>query len=49
MNAGAHGSDVSRIFKSADIVLETGNWLRMLRKIWRLITDTPFCMNEKGL
>ncbi|EGG38285.1 UDP-N-acetylmuramate dehydrogenase [Paenibacillus sp. HGF5] len=24
MNAGAHGSDVSRIFKSADIVLETG-------------------------
>ncbi|WP_018753251.1 UDP-N-acetylmuramate dehydrogenase [Paenibacillus sanguinis] len=24
MNAGAHGSDVSRIFNSADIVLETG-------------------------
>ncbi|TYP77952.1 UDP-N-acetylmuramate dehydrogenase [Paenibacillus methanolicus] len=24
MNAGAHGSDVSRIFQSADIVLETG-------------------------
>lgn len=24
MNAGAHGSDVSRIFKSADIVLDTG-------------------------
>ncbi|MFD0715140.1 UDP-N-acetylmuramate dehydrogenase [Paenibacillus sp. GCM10027626] len=24
MNAGAHGSDVARIFKSADIVLETG-------------------------
>lgn len=24
MNAGAHGSDVSRIFKSADIVLESG-------------------------
>ncbi|UVI32198.1 UDP-N-acetylmuramate dehydrogenase [Paenibacillus spongiae] len=24
MNAGAHGSDVSRIFKSAEIVLETG-------------------------
>ncbi|MDZ7543591.1 FAD-binding protein, partial [Clostridium perfringens] len=24
MNAGAHGSDVSRIFESAEIVLETG-------------------------
>ncbi|REE92985.1 UDP-N-acetylmuramate dehydrogenase [Paenibacillus taihuensis] len=28
MNAGAHGSDVSRIFKSADIVLETGELVR---------------------
>ena len=28
MNAGAHGSDVSRIFKSADIVLETGEYVR---------------------
>ena len=28
MNAGAHGSDVSRIFKSAEIVLETGELVR---------------------
>jgi len=28
MNAGAHGSDVSRIFKSADIVLESGELVR---------------------
>ncbi|MHA6484727.1 UDP-N-acetylmuramate dehydrogenase [Paenibacillus sp. strain BS8-2] len=28
MNAGAHGSDVSRIFKYADIVLETGEMVR---------------------
>jgi UDP-N-acetylmuramate dehydrogenase len=28
MNAGAHGSDVSRIFKYADIVLETGELVR---------------------
>ena len=31
MNAGAHGSDVSRIFKSADIVLETGELVRFER------------------
>ena len=29
MNAGAHGSDVSRIFKSAEIVLETGELVAM--------------------
>ncbi|WP_274651852.1 UDP-N-acetylmuramate dehydrogenase [Paenibacillus humicola] len=28
MNAGAHGSEVSRIFKSADVVLETGELVR---------------------
>lgn len=28
MNAGAHGSDVSRIFESAEIVLETGELVR---------------------
>lgn len=28
MNAGAHGSDVSRIFKEAEIVLETGELVR---------------------
>ncbi|MCG7383279.1 hypothetical protein [Paenibacillus sp. ACRRY] len=27
-NAGAYGSDVSRIFQSAEIVLETGEWVR---------------------
>lgn len=30
MNAGAHGSDVSRIFKSADIVLESGELVTYL-------------------
>ncbi|MDO7905403.1 UDP-N-acetylmuramate dehydrogenase [Paenibacillus sp. JX-17] len=28
MNAGAHGSDVSRIFKSAEVVLETGELVK---------------------
>lgn len=32
MNAGAHGSDVSRIFKYADIVLETGELVRYERE-----------------
>ncbi|EXX91694.1 UDP-N-acetylenolpyruvoylglucosamine reductase [Paenibacillus darwinianus] len=31
MNAGAHGADVSRIFHSADIVLETGELVRFGR------------------
>ncbi|MBH5316899.1 UDP-N-acetylmuramate dehydrogenase [Paenibacillus sp. GSMTC-2017] len=35
MNAGAHGSDVSRIFKSADIVLETGELVRYEREDMR--------------
>ncbi|MBB3109059.1 UDP-N-acetylmuramate dehydrogenase [Paenibacillus phyllosphaerae] len=29
MNAGAHGSDVSRIFKSAEVVLETGELVEL--------------------
>lgn len=32
MNAGAHGSDVSRIFRSAEIVLETGELVRFERE-----------------
>lgn len=32
MNAGAHGSDVSRIFESAEIVLETGELVRYRAK-----------------
>ncbi|MGO4110123.1 UDP-N-acetylmuramate dehydrogenase [Paenibacillus sp. YAF4_2] len=32
MNAGAHGSDVSRIFRSAEIVLETGELVRFDRE-----------------
>jgi UDP-N-acetylmuramate dehydrogenase len=29
MNAGAHGSDVSRILKKAEVLLESGEWLTM--------------------
>jgi UDP-N-acetylmuramate dehydrogenase len=32
MNAGAHGSDVSRILKSAEVVLETGELVQMEAK-----------------
>lgn len=35
MNAGAHGSDVSRVFKYADIVLETGELVRYVRENMR--------------
>lgn len=29
MNAGAHGSDVSRIIKQAEVLLDTGEWVRL--------------------
>lgn len=29
MNAGAHGSDVSRILKQAEVLLDTGEWVTM--------------------
>ena len=50
MNAGAHGSDVSRIFKSAEIVLETGELVSYTnRERWIFLTVIPSCMSSRGI
>ncbi|MEK3882506.1 UDP-N-acetylmuramate dehydrogenase [Paenibacillus sp. PL2-23] len=49
MNAGAHGSDVSRIFKYADIVLETGELVRFEEKDMRFAYRHSILHEMKGL
>ncbi|MCR2803697.1 UDP-N-acetylmuramate dehydrogenase [Paenibacillus soyae] len=49
MNAGAHGSDVSRIFKYADIVLETGELVRYEEKDMRFGYRHSVLHEMKGL
>lgn len=49
MNAGAHGSDVSRIFKSADIVLETGELVRLERDDMRFTYRHSILQEMKGV
>ncbi|MFD0588058.1 UDP-N-acetylmuramate dehydrogenase [Paenibacillus sp. GCM10027627] len=49
MNAGAHGSDVSRIFKYADIVLETGELVRYGREDMRFAYRHSILHEMKGL
>ncbi|MDQ8736859.1 UDP-N-acetylmuramate dehydrogenase [Paenibacillus sp. LHD-38] len=49
MNAGAHGSDVSRIFKSADIVLETGELVRYDREDMNFSYRHSILHEQKGV
>ncbi|MGG1637822.1 UDP-N-acetylmuramate dehydrogenase [Paenibacillus sp. NRS-1760] len=49
MNAGAHGSDVSRIFKSADIVLETGELVRYDREAMNFAYRHSILHEQKGI
>lgn len=49
MNAGAHGSDVSRIFKSADIVLETGELVRYDREDMHFSYRHSILQKQKGI
>ncbi|MEF2245587.1 MULTISPECIES: UDP-N-acetylmuramate dehydrogenase [unclassified Paenibacillus] len=49
MNAGAHGSDVSRIFKSADIVLETGELVRYSKEDMRFSYRHSILHEQKGM
>ncbi|WP_419872880.1 UDP-N-acetylmuramate dehydrogenase [Candidatus Pristimantibacillus sp. PTI5] len=49
MNAGAHGSDVSRIFKSADIVLETGELVRFEREDMNFSYRHSILHEQKGI
>lgn len=48
MNAGAHGSDVSRIFKSADIVLETGELVTYERDDMKFSYRHSILQEQKG-
>ncbi len=48
MNAGAHGSDVSRIFKSADIVLETGELVCYERDDMRFSYRHSILQEQRG-
>ncbi|MCU6709467.1 UDP-N-acetylmuramate dehydrogenase [Paenibacillus sp. J5C_2022] len=49
MNAGAHGSDVSRIFKSADVVLETGELVTLSRDDMRFSYRHSILQDMKGI
>ncbi|AYB45541.1 UDP-N-acetylmuramate dehydrogenase [Paenibacillus lautus] len=49
MNAGAHGSDVSRIFKSADIVLETGELVTYAAKDMAFDYRHSILHEQKGI
>ncbi|WP_424768292.1 UDP-N-acetylmuramate dehydrogenase [Paenibacillus sp. sgz302251] len=49
MNAGAHGSDVSRIFKSADIVLETGELVRYEKDDMHFSYRHSILQEQKGV
>ncbi|MBO2943203.1 UDP-N-acetylmuramate dehydrogenase [Paenibacillus sp. F411] len=49
MNAGAHGSDVSRIFKSADIVLETGELVTYAAKDMEFSYRHSILHQRKGI
>ncbi|MFF2482887.1 UDP-N-acetylmuramate dehydrogenase [Paenibacillus sp. NPDC058071] len=48
MNAGAHGSDVSRIFRSAEIVLETGELVRYEGKDMNFSYRHSILQEKKG-
>ncbi|AWB45364.1 UDP-N-acetylenolpyruvoylglucosamine reductase [Paenibacillus sp. CAA11] len=49
MNAGAHGSDVSRIFKSAEIVLETGELVKYEAEDMRFGYRRSVLQEQKGI
>ncbi|OAB42696.1 UDP-N-acetylmuramate dehydrogenase [Paenibacillus antarcticus] len=49
MNAGAHGSDVSRIFKSAEIVLETGELVSYATKEMEFAYRHSVLHERKGI
>jgi len=49
MNAGAHGADVARIFKSADIVLETGELVRYEADDMKFSYRHTVLQEQKGL
>lgn len=49
MNAGAHGSDVSRIFRSAEIVLETGELVRYEREDMQFSYRHSILQERKGI
>lgn len=49
MNAGSHGSDVSRIFKYADIVLETGELVRYVREDMAFAYRHSILHERKGM
>ncbi|GLX68265.1 UDP-N-acetylmuramate dehydrogenase [Paenibacillus glycanilyticus] len=49
MNAGAHGSDVSRIFRSAEIVLETGELVRFDREAMQFSYRHSILHEVKGV
>ncbi|GGG89854.1 UDP-N-acetylmuramate dehydrogenase [Paenibacillus radicis (ex Gao et al. 2016)] len=49
MNAGAHGSDVSRIFRSAEVVTETGEVIRYEREEMQFAYRHSILHEKKGL
>ena len=49
LNAGAHGSDVSHIFQSAEIVLETGKWVRYSKEDMEFAYRPSVLHEQRGI
>jgi len=49
MNAGAHGSEISRVFKSAEILLETGELVQCLLEDMKFRYRHSLLQEQKGL
>ncbi|WP_044642483.1 UDP-N-acetylmuramate dehydrogenase [Risungbinella massiliensis] len=50
MNAGAHGSDISKVLVSAEVLLETGEWRRLTNEECKFRYRTSVLQNElKGI
>lgn len=50
MNAGAHGSDISRVLHSAEVLLETGEWTTLTNEQLKFRYRTSVLQNElKGI
>lgn len=49
MNAGAHGSDISRVFKSAEVLLETGDLVHYLLEDMKFRYRHSILQEQKGL
>ena len=49
MNAGAHGSDISKIFVEADVLLESGAFVKWANKDFQFSYRTSRLQKEKGI